>query len=275
MNPVSTASARLPALKLRYDADLDALLPRLAERFVALKRDAETDAFLAAAARGKHGFWRTRLHRLLRQFMSDFDANGVLDMYPLFLGSSAHWQRLLGPRPVDRLLDIGAGSGKVTRTLVPCAKQIVATELSRPMARALRRRGFECHELDVAEQAIPGPLFDVVSCLNVLDRTARPQRLLKRALRLLAPNGRLLLGLALPYRPFYYVGATTPEPIERLACTKPTWEGAVNQLVSLDLEPLGLVVQSLARAPYLSFGDTQRGLYELDDVILVAKKPLS
>ena len=75
-------------LELRYDADAPALMPRFAERFVMLGRDAATDIFLKRAHEERAAWWRTRLHRVLRCFMSDFDANGLLDMYPLFIAST-------------------------------------------------------------------------------------------------------------------------------------------------------------------------------------------
>ena len=259
-------------LDLYYDVDVAALSPRLRERFVKLSRDAATDAFLAQARRGRHSWWRTQLHRLLRQFMSDFDANGLLDMYPLFVASTEQWRLLLGPQPVARLLDVGAGSGNVTRTLAPLADGVVTTELSRHMAERLRRSGFECHELDLAERDVPGPRFDLITCLNVLDRTARPRHLLRRMYDLLRPGGRLLIALALPYNPFFYRGSTTPDPLERLACAEPSWEAAVNGLVERELDPLGFGVLAISRAPYLSFGDSDSGLYELDDVLLVCQK---
>jgi SAM-dependent methyltransferase len=265
-------SAR-PNLNLRYAVDVAALSPPIAARFVALTRDDATEAFLVEAERGRHGWLGTTAHRVLRHFMSDFDVNGLLDMYSLFLASSEHWRTLLGERKVQRLLDVGAGSGKVTQTLLPFAEQTVATELSAPMARRLRRRGVECHQIDLAERELPGSGFDLIACLNVLDRTGRPRALLRRLSDLLVPGGRLVLALALPYRPFYYVGAATPDPLERLRCDEPTWERAVNRLVERELEPLGLVLVSLSRAPYLSFGDTRRGLYQLDDAILVLEKP--
>ncbi len=257
---------------LRYDVDVTALLPRLRPLFVALECDAATEAFLAAAQRGRHGWLRTRVHRLLRSFMSDFDANGLLDMYHLHVASSAQWRVLLGPESVARWLDVGAGSGGVTRTLLPLAKVIVSTELSPPMARSLRRMGIVCHVVDVSVDDVPGPRFELISCLNVLDRTARPKRMLRRLVERLEPGGRLLIALALPYRPFYYRGASTPEPLERLDCSHATWEGAVNQLVERELEPLGLMLQRLSRAPYLSYGDAERGSYELDDALLLMKK---
>ena len=259
-------------LMLRYDANVAALSPRIRDCFVALRSDADTEAFLLAAQRGRHRWLRTRIHRVLRAFMSDFDANGLLDMYPLHVASTAQWRALLGAERVPRLLDVGAGYGGVTRTLLPFAEHIVSTELSLPMARSLRRMGVECHALDVTSTDLPGERFDVISCLNVLDRTARPKTMLRRLVERLQPGGRLLLALVLPYRPFYYQGSATPEPLERLACADPVWERAVNQLVERELEPLGLALLHVARAPYLSFGDTARGLYQLDDALLVLKK---
>jgi SAM-dependent methyltransferase len=262
----------IASLYLRYDADVAALSPPLRERFVPLARDAATDAFLARAATGRHSWWKRQLHRLLRQFMSDFDTNGLLGMYPLFVASTEHWQALLGAIPVPRLLDVGAGSGGVTRTLQPLAEHVVTTELSRQMAERLRRAGFECHELDLAERDLPGPGFDLITCLNVLDRTARPRRLLERLRALLLPGGRLVIALVLPYEPFFYSGPSTTDPLERLACTEPEWEAAVSSLLARELEPLGFALVSVSRAPYLSFGDTARGLYQLDDAILVLSK---
>jgi SAM-dependent methyltransferase len=272
VSPAAQQSAILRLL-LRYDADVAALSPRLRAHFVELDCDADTDAFLAAAASGRHSWLRTRAHRVLRFFVSDFDANGLLDMYPLHVASSEQWRALLGSDlNAKRLLDVGAGYGGVTRTLLPFAEQVVATELSAPMARSLRRMGVECHQIDISAEDVPGAPFDLVSCLNVLDRTARPRRMLRRLVELLEPGGRLIIALALPYRPFYYVGADTPEPLERLACAEPAWDAAVNSLVERELEPLGLRVVRLARAPYLSFGDTARNLYELDDALVILEK---
>jgi len=265
-------SMSIASLYLRYDVDVAALSPLLRERFVPLSRDTATDSFLERAAAGRHSWWKTQLHRLLRQFMSDFDTNGLLDMYPLFVASSDQWQTLLGQVRVARLLDVGAGSGGVTRTLQPFAEHIVTTELSRHMAERLRRAGFECHELDLTEQELPGAGFDLITCLNVLDRTARPRRLLARLRDLLEPGGRLVIALVLPYEPFFYDGSSTTDPFERLACPETSWEAAVSALAERELEPLDLSVISVSRAPYLSFGDTARGLYQLDCAILVLQR---
>ncbi|HYP98739.1 MAG TPA: methyltransferase [Polyangiaceae bacterium] len=271
-SPTGSGIGATAILDLYYDADVAALSPRLRDRFVKLSRDAATDAFLEQAKRGRHSWWRTKLHHFLRQFMSDFDVNGLLDMYPLFVASTEHWRLLLGPQPVARLLDVGSGSGNVTQTLLSLAEHVVTTELSRNMAERLRRSGLECHEIDLAERDLPGKPFDLITCLNVLDRTSRPRQLLRRMHHHLNPGGRLLLALALPYNPFFFSGNTTPEPLERLACAEPSWEAAINALVERELEPLGFNVLTVSRTPYLSFGDSDSGLYELDDALLICEK---
>jgi SAM-dependent methyltransferase len=140
------------------------------------------------------------------------------------------------------------------------------------MAERLRRAGLECHQVDLTERQLPGPHFDLITCLNVLDRTARPRRLLQRMRDLLEPSGRLVLALALPYEPFFYDGPNSADPLERLACAERNWESAASSLVTRELTPLGFTLVSVSRAPYLSFGDTARGLYQLDDAILVLQK---
>lgn len=270
MSPAAGDSHRT-GTDLPYAIDVAALPSRIRERVVELTRDAGTDSFLAEAERERHGSLRTAAHRFLRQFMSDFDVNGWLDMYSLFLLSAAHWITLLGDERIPRLLDVGAGSGKVTAELLPLVDHAVATELSSRMAKRLRARGIECHEIDLAEGGLEGQKFELITCLNVLDRTARPKKLLRRLKELLAPGGRLVIALALPYRPFYYQGPATPDPVEPLACTDERFETAVTQLIERELEPIGFELTSLSRAPYLSFGDTKRALYQLGDAILVLR----
>jgi SAM-dependent methyltransferase len=182
------------------------------------------------------------MQRTLRFYVSDFDANALLGMYPMMLLGTSHWQKLLGGALRRRLLDIGAGAGDVTSALAPLFEEIHAVEVSRGMVRRLRKRGFN------------------------------PRALLRSAMQALAPHGRLVIALALPYRPFYYDGASTPAPSEHLTCSGTFFEEQVEVLVERELEPLGRAVERWARAPYLSAGDKDRPLYELDDVILVLQR---
>jgi SAM-dependent methyltransferase len=268
-------------VELRYACDLERLGP-LAERFVPSQLDTEGEAFLAAALRRHHtraGYWA---HRALTLFLSDFDANALLGMYPVFLLSTPQVLGLIeavrpGGLSAARWLDIGAGSGDVTTRIAPLVDTLECTETSRQMARRLRRRGFRCWLGRVGEGAPGDPLerageFDVISLLNVIDRAARPRSLLARVVQQLPARGLLVLATPLPYAPFYYDGAISRDPVEKLHVGAERWEDALGELWRSELLPLGLELRALTRLPYLSGGDVQHPAYVLDDALLICEK---
>ncbi len=258
----------------RYDCDLARLPTALARAFVPLAPDAETRAFLA---RPPHGRFATHARDALAAWLSDYDANALLGFYPMHLLSTAQWRTLLGPRAHGTLLDVGAGSGDVTAALAPLFHGVTATETSRGMARRLRARGYACHALDLAEAPLPAGAharFDVVALLHVLDRARRPLTLLERACALVADDGRLLVATPLPLSTHVHVAGGTVDAEEVLPTDDDArdWEPAVAALVTHVLAPLGLCVERLARAPYLSRGDAHAARYALDDAILVLRR---
>jgi 2-polyprenyl-3-methyl-5-hydroxy-6-metoxy-1,4-benzoquinol methylase len=257
--------------ELHYGVDLTQWPLALRSRFVQLHCDAGTHDYLERMQRARHGRLRSWLHRALRNLWSDFDVNGLLGMYPMHLLSTEQWRELLGTAAIERCLDVGAGSGDITQTLMPLCSQTEASETSAHMVRRLRKRGIVCQEIDLTASSEELGPFDLITCLNVLDRCARPRSLLQRLRSALSPGGRLVVAMALPYKPFYFVGARTPEPEERLVCDAAAWEEAVVELVQGSIAPLGLTLEAVARAPYLSGGDAASPLYVLDDVILVLR----
>jgi SAM-dependent methyltransferase len=260
--------------RLVTSADL-ARLGSFASHFRQLAVDAAWQSDVTELARGRHGRLRTYAQRLARLYLSDFDANALTGMYRMQLLPESAWRQLLAGHTGGRLLDVGAGSGDVTSALAPCFDEVEATEVSRGMSRRLTKRGVRCHALDLSAAPLEGAAFDAVSLLNVLDRCQRPRQLLRHCLLALAPGGVFIVALALPYRPFYFDGPTTPEPVERLECdpgASGTWEDGARRFIERDLLPLGLQLECFARAPYLSAGDSQRPLYELDDVVVVLTK---
>src|SRR5690349_10183232 len=138
-------------LRLVYECDPGELPADLAHRFVKLDLGPEGESYLTEAFRTRPGRARTVLHRTLLSWFSDFDADGLLDMYPMHLLGTSGWRRLLGDRPGQRHLDVGAGAGHVTATIAPLVGETITTETSRVMARKLRKRGFRCYEADLAE----------------------------------------------------------------------------------------------------------------------------
>ena len=251
-------------------------LGSFAPRFRELSVDSVWRAEVDRLTQGRHGRLRTYAQRLARLYLSDFDANALTGMYRMQLLVPSAWKRLLEGHSGGRLLDVGAGSGDVTAALSGCFDAVEATEVSRGMARRLGRRGVRCHALDLTDAPFDGPPFDAVALLNVLDRCRRPRQLLRHCLLALKPGGIFVVALALPYRPFYFDGPATPQPLERLQCDpgpKGTWEDGARRFIERDLLPLGLRIECFARAPYLSAGDSARELYELDDVVAVLSKP--
>ena len=132
-------------------------------------------------------------------------------------------------------------------------------------------RGWETHRLDVATRGAPTPPYDVVSCLNVVDRCLLPRALLRQCRNAVTPDGRLLLSVPLPYLPHAYRGGRAVDPTEALDVYSTSWELGAGLMVERVLEPLGLAVERWTRVPYLSGGDARRSLYVLDAAIWVCR----
>jgi SAM-dependent methyltransferase len=249
-----------------YDADRSALA-ELADRFVPLAADAETQRWLAEHA-APHGFVRSIGVQLLARVMSSYDAHGLTASYPMHLLSTAQWRSLVGEG--RHLLDVGAGAGYVTHYARPLFERITCTETSKQLARRLRARRFEVVEADIGEglQTGGGP-YDVISCLNVLDRTPYPRRLLRQIAELSTASTRLLIAMPLPVAAHVHVRGATISPAERLPDDAQTWEAAALTLSRDVFVPAGFSIARLARAPYLSRGDRHAAMYKLDDAIWV------
>ncbi|MDH5491438.1 MAG: methyltransferase-like protein 9 [Myxococcales bacterium] len=264
---------------LRYTADDSRLLGPLRARFVQLEADESTRRWIERAERQPHGSFRMFLRRALDRWMSAYDANAWLDVHEMRVLGREQWSRVLGAeRPGGRLLDVGAGDGRVTAELAPLFDAVVATETSKRMAGRLMARGFEVHRVDLSREALPDPrLFDGVSLLNVLDRTSFPLTLLGAALGRLEPGGLLLVAVPLPLRPHVHVGADTADPEELLPRPAPgqasSWEASASLLHEGLFAPAGLELLALSRAPYLSRGGRARPVSALDGSIFAYRKP--
>ena len=264
-------STRYRGVELRYGCDTQRLPDALARAFVELGVDDSTRAFIDRALDEPQSIATTALRDVAAKMVSLYDANGMLGAFSMRVLSTEQWTVLLGDRARGRLLDVGAGDGEVTAQAAPLFDEIVATETSRPMARRMRKRGFDCHEVDLVAETLPeeaGP-FDVVSVLNVLDRTARPLTLLERLPSLLVPGGALVAAVPVPVRPTVFVGPVQVDPEELLPGGEREFEPAVADLVRFVLEPLGFHVDRLARVPYLCRGDPRRPVEVLDDAVFV------
>jgi 2-polyprenyl-3-methyl-5-hydroxy-6-metoxy-1,4-benzoquinol methylase len=242
---------------------------------------------------------------VLSWFLNTTDINGLFHEGEMHVVSTpqirrmlAH-NRLLEAKQFTHLLDIGAGDGNVTVQLAPLAEEVTATEISAFMIRRLQRRGFravctdtlDCAAIDeaaaltslhsfhsssssrepaheAASQSAGGSnsrTFDLIACMNVLDRCTHPQKLMSQLHARLddAPHSRLVMAVVLPWRP-------TPQQ-ETVSIRGRTWEDYLNSLLQF-VETCGFQVESFSRVPYLSQGDFSQDLYVLDDALLVLSK---
>ena len=260
-----------PEIELQYGCELARLPDDLRERFIALDHDEAARTFVDAARAAPHGAARTWIYGVLRSLLSDYDAYGLLDMYPMHLLSTEQLDRLLGGCTRERLLDIGAGSGRVTAHAAKLFEHVSATETSSVLRRKLRARGFEVIEQDLTYAALPARhgLYDVVTGFNVIDRCSHPLTLLRHAIAALKPGGVLIASVPLPLKPHVHVGRFTVDQEERLPAAEETWEAGTASLATELLAPLGLEVTTLTRAPYLCRGDASIPIYVLDAAIFV------
>lgn len=254
----------MPIDEFQFDCDRAKLGPALAERFRPLPRDEAFEGWLREWGSRPHGFWTTTLTTWASAFVSSYDAHGWIGSYRMHLLSPAMWGDLLGRR-YGSLLDVGAGAGYVTAGAKAYFDEITATETSEPQRKRLEERGFVAHGVDLTYASLDR--FDVVSAFNVLDRTAKPLTLLQSLKR--HAKSLVLISMPLPARPHVHVKGGTRAPDERLPSLANDWETAARELSERMLEPAGLKVERLARAPYLSRGDTQAKMYVLDDAIWV------
>ncbi|KAF7270614.1 hypothetical protein GWI33_016411 [Rhynchophorus ferrugineus] len=194
-----------------------------------------------------------------------------LECGSMFVVSQSQLSKLLkieNDTKLDSLLDLGAGDGKVTAQMAPFFKKTYVTEVSGTMKKLLTRRGYQI--LDI-EKWFMDRKFEVISCLNLLDRCNTPLTILHNIRETLQPGGYVLLALVLPFSAYVESGSSDHSPTEVLPIRGDTFEAQVQSLIRDVLKPAKFDVVSWSRVPYLCEGDLHQSYYWLDDVILVLK----
>jgi len=108
--------------------------------------------------------------------------------------------RILGRRPVDALLDVGTGTGRLLELFAPIYRRAVGIDASTAMlavARAnLDKQGVQNAQIrhgDIMNLPMPRDSFDVVTIHQVLHYLDDPAEAVAEAARVLRPGGRLLV----------------------------------------------------------------------------------
>ncbi|KPP72447.1 methyltransferase-like protein 9-like, partial [Scleropages formosus] len=245
--------------------------------FIQNHLDSDTRAFLRRSEE-KSGWLFTQLYHsffstIFSPVVSRTSINGFLGRGSMFVFSSNQFRGLLGISPDWRggkLLDLGAGDGRVTEVMGAHFREVYVTEVSIPMQWQLQRKNYMVLDIDGWQGM--GFQYDLISCLNLLDRCDQPLVLLRDIRRSLVPgSGRLILAVVLPFQPYVEVGGKWERPKEYLKMSGKTWEEQVTQLSDEVFKEAGFVVEAVTRLPYLCEGDLYKDFYVLDDAVFVLK----
>ncbi|CAF1225440.1 unnamed protein product [Rotaria sordida] len=217
------------------------------------------------------------LTSLLTLFMTRTSANGLIGRGRMFVYSKDQFKTLLDiesheESPFNTLLDIGAGDGSVTERMSKLFKKVYVTELSSTMQWRLSTYGYTVLNTDYWNNLT----FDVITCLNVLDRCEKPLTLLKQIRQHLNPKkGRLIISLVLPFRPYFEYNNNNNNnnnnhyPNESIDIQGILPEEQINSFLLNIIQPLGFHLKKLTRLPYLCEGDIEKSYYFLFDYLFI------
>lgn len=109
-------------------------------------------------------------------------------------------EKVVGPGPFDRVVDLGTGSGRMLTLLGKKARMSLGLDLSHNMLNIARanvsKAGLDRVELrhgDIFATRLPAESADLVMVHQVLHYLADPQAAVAEAARLVSPGGRLLI----------------------------------------------------------------------------------
>lgn len=266
-----------------YTCQFQFLSAEIARSFIKCEQDEETNKFLANCFEKSDWIFTHFYHAIakacLTWFMTSTSINGLLGRGSMFVFSSSQFRKLLNfdeNSNLNALLDLGAGDGNVTMKMASYFKQVYVTEISVPMQWRLKQLGFtllDTNSWDAESTANSRPAqYDVVSCLNLLDRCSTPLTLLRRISKVLKPQtGILVLGIVLPIK--QYVETTVDHKAEEVLdiSYNEIWEIQLTELVHNVLMPTQYELIRWTRLPYLCEGDFTQSFYHLNDIVLVLK----
>jgi SAM-dependent methyltransferase len=262
-------------MEFSYDIDTTKLNDSLKSVVVNLSPDIDLDNTLKSWQADPYPELKMLLYPILQRYIPLFTLDALLGVYPLYILGPNMWQRIV---PKEKhggsLLDIGAGQGFVTMNAKPIFKKIVTTETSIGVAIRLWFRGFVCKLRDVARfpRMFRPKSFDVVSILNVIDRSDRPISLLENARNFLKDDGYMIIATPLPIHQVVWTTKANPVQEHFNLSFNSSFEESLNELCEKVLIPHGLVPTMIGKLPYISKPNYITNLDPYEDAIIVCKK---
>ncbi len=277
-----------------YECQQAKLSAPMWERYVPGSMDEETKRFLEQSVDKSDWLFTQLWHNLAKSVLatlrySQTDINGMLGRGSMFVLSERHLREMLAvggvafpgggtaEAPRGAMVDLGAGDGAPMRVISRRFERVCATEASTSMARVLSSAGVNVLEIDSWHEAEPDG-FDLVACLNLLDRCERPLSVLEQIRKALRkpsstadPGGLVLLAAVLPFSPYVeFSSSGDRSPVEKMSVTGQSFEEQVASFAGV-LEREGFQLLSWTRVPYLCEGDLSTSVYVLDDAVFLLR----
>ncbi|XP_071174436.1 protein-L-histidine N-pros-methyltransferase-like [Mytilus edulis] len=259
-----------------YTVDLSKVPEEICAKFLQFNQDEETSQFLNQCYEKSDWLFTQLGHSICKSvlgwFMSSTSINGLLKRGSMFVFSKDQLRQMLHVAPDrkgNRLLDLGAGDGMVTDIMAEFYNVVDSTEMSPTMVWRLKEKGFNVIPVDTWDNG--AVTYDLIGCLNLLDRCDKPMRILQSIHRLLTPTGRAIVAVVLPFEPYVEFNSSDHKPIESLLIKGKTFEEQAASFITDVFQPLGFFVEHFTRLPYLCEGDLNQSFFVLNDAVFVLK----
>lgn len=92
-----------------------------------------------------------------------------------------------------RCLEVGAGTGEISKALRETGHEVVATDISPNMVMEIQKKGIDAVVCDAEKLPFPDSSFDTIIGAEMIYYLDRPSRFIQEAKRVLRPHGSLLL----------------------------------------------------------------------------------
>ncbi len=137
------------------------------------------------------------------RFFYPFDLEGSESVYQQLMGFDWYylhekWEYQLALKelkPGERILEIGSGQGQFVGQGIAQGLDIIGIELNPTAITQAQAKALPIFPATLQELGQQNYEFDCICCFQVLEHIAQPREFLQDCLALLAPNGRLILGL--------------------------------------------------------------------------------
>jgi len=274
-----------------YKIDTDKINGSLRDNFMQLDFDKETQEFLEISQDISDNVFLQLYYSIavafLQIFLSKTSINGILHKGSMFLFSHDHIRQLLNVTSNwegqhRKLLDIGAGDGNITKMFEQYFFKIFVTEASDPMQYRLRKLGYEV--LNEHQWCEKDESYNLITCLNVIDRHESPLTLLKEirevALRRSQKKSedpwqksadpcQILLAVVFPFSQYVEFGGQQTKPFEPIELNGLTVEEQIYEFAENVLKPQKFQIIRWTRLPYLCQGDMHQSFYVLNDIVFL------